>query len=58
MIDEHDGWDENAYKFKLYGEAFEALCAGVLKTKNYSGKFDEAYGDGLLAVFKKITEML
>ena len=34
MIDEHEGWDESAYKFNLRCEGFYHLCGGLLKLHN------------------------
>ena len=49
----HEG-NETAYTFAEYCKGFEHLCAGILKTKNYSDHFQKEYVDGLLEVFTKI----
>ena len=60
IVDEHDGWDESAYKFRLRCEGFFDLCGGLLKLHNICGPSanDEITEqlDIVLGVHKKICD--
>ena len=45
IVDEHDGWDESAYKFRLRCEGFFDLCGGLLKLHNICGPSANLSGD-------------
>ena len=58
-MDEHDGWDEKAYQFKLRCDGFFDLCGGLLKLYNICGpNTDMVKANASLAIetFQKICE--